>query len=512
MTTAVVALVLTALVQSAAAQTVSSSDTQQQIAKLKDAMSAAQAQIQDAQKQLLDMQQQIMALEERVASEKGATQSPAIEPATQTASTASAATTASQQSIDDIRDRQDLQESEITTQEQTKVESESKFPVKISGLLLLNGFVNTRAVDMAQTPTVAVGGAGSTGLTLRQTILGFDARGPHLLGARSYANLRVDFNGVSSQTSNAAAYTGYYNGNTAFLRLRTAHAGLKWSSTEAFFSLDRPIISPETPTSLTAVAEPGLAWAGNLWTWNPQVGVAQDLHLGRSSALVVQGALIDVGDAPATANPLAAIGSPFNASTAESSRWPGLEGSITFLNTNRREEGTHFGGGWYFAPHLTPTGQRFNAWAGTAFGNVNLPLKLRLTSSFYRGVALGGLGGGGFKDYGYRLSINNDGYAFRPLGDIGGWAQLKEKVNERLEFNAAFGLDNVFADHFRYYAVPNGTIYQNLARNRAYTANAIYSPSAYLMFSIEYRHLQSYPILGSGTSSDVVGLGAGYRF
>ena len=42
-----------------------------------------------------------------------------------------------------------MQESQIATQEQAKVESESKYSVKITGLLLMNGFVNTRAVDMA---------------------------------------------------------------------------------------------------------------------------------------------------------------------------------------------------------------------------------------------------------------------------------------------------------------------------------------------------------------------------
>ena len=83
------------------------------------------------------------------------------------------------------RDDMTLQEAQIAVQEQTKVESESRFPVKVSGLVLMNGFVNTRAVDMAATPTLAVPGAGGTGLSVRQTIMGLDMRGPHLLGARA---------------------------------------------------------------------------------------------------------------------------------------------------------------------------------------------------------------------------------------------------------------------------------------------------------------------------------------
>ncbi len=169
-------------------------------------------------------------------------------------------------------------QSQIATHEQIKVESESKYPVKITGLLLLNGFVNTGAVDMAATPTIALPGSGSTGASVRQTILGFDAHGPHLFGARSYADLRVDFNGSPASVSSTPIYSGYYNANTALLRLRTAHAGLQWKDTEAYFSLDHPIFSPETPTSLTAMAEPALAWSGNLWTWNPQLGMSQ--HFG----------------------------------------------------------------------------------------------------------------------------------------------------------------------------------------------------------------------------------------
>ena len=89
---------------------------------------------------------------------------------------------------------------------------------------------------------------------------------------------------------------------------------------------------------------------------------------------------------------------------------------------------------------------------------------------------------------------------------------MKERLSERLEFNAAFGIDNAFADELRRYAVSGGTTYQNLARNRTYTGNVIYSPSSYLQFSLEYRHLESSPVLGLPAGSNIIGLGAGYKF
>jgi hypothetical protein len=361
---------------------------------------------------------------------------------------------------------------------------------------------------MAATPTVAVADSGSTGVTLRQTVLGLDARGPHLFGASSSAGLRVDFNGNPQSNTSAAPYTGFYGTSSTLLRIRTAHADLKWDRTDAFFSLDKPILNPDSPTSLAAVAEPSFSWSGNLWTWNPQVGVTQDVPLGSSHALQLQAALIDVQDAPVS--PLLPSGATAVTPTAERSRWPGVEAQMSLHDS--REDGNHFGVGGYFSPHLTPVDDRFDSWAATLDTRLHLPLRLEFTASAYRGSALGGLGAGAFKDYVYHQSSVTGQYYIHPLDDVGGWAQLKEKVNERIEFNAAFGLDNVFAGQLRRYTVPNGTPYQNLARNRTFTGNVIYSPSAYLLFSLEYRHLQSAPITGLTNATDIIGIAAGYKF
>jgi len=141
-----------------------------------------------------------------------------------------------------------------------------------------------------------------------------------------------------------------------------------------------------------------------------------------------------------------------------------------------------------------------------------LPAGLQLTGSFYRGLGLGGLGGGGYKDFAYKANTTTGGYFFKALDDVGGWAQLKERVNERLEFNGAFGMDNVFSAQMRRYIITGGTMYQNLTINRTFTGNMIFTPSAYLLFSLEYRHLGSSPIAGAPATSNIIGLGAGYKF
>ena len=496
------------------AQTVGQESPLQQIQKLTEALASTQAQLEQSQRQVNEIQKQLKALQQQMAqSQSNAAASASVSPASPSLVPQSQPVEAASE-IQDIRDRQAMEETQIATHEVTKVESESKFPVRITGLLLLNGFVNSGAVDVAAMPTVALSGSGSTGASVRQTVLGFDARGPHLLGASSYADLRVDFDGPPQSNSSATAYSGPYSANAALLRLRTAHAALQWEHTKAYFSLDRPIFNPDAPASLTAIAEPALAWSGNLWTWNSQVGVTQEVPLSASRLLRLQAALIDVGDAPLSpAITTSGSSAGTTANSAELSRWPGVEARVALLGTGVNEEyRNHFGVGGYFAPHHRPTGGTFDAWAATADARFLLPARLELTGSFYRGLALGGLGGGAFKDFTYYFDADTGAYYLHPLDDTGGWAQLKEKVNERVELNGAFGIDDAFAGELRRGAVPGGTVYQNLSRNRTYTGNVIYRPSAYLLFSLEYRHLISSPVLSLPAASNIIGLGAGYKF
>jgi hypothetical protein len=514
------AMMLVASSNTLCAQDLPRQDLSTQIKSLTRILEVTQAQLEESQRQLNAVRVQLSALQKQMAQKEpasppvSATSAPSTELAAGTSVAASSDTSSSSvaAAIDELRERQALQESQIATHEQAKVESASKYPVKISGLVLFNGFVNTSQVDEAATPTVAVGGAGSTGATIKQTLLGFDARGPHIFGASSFADLRVDFAGSAQSSSGPGNFAGPYAGNSALLRLRTAHAALQWPNTQAFFALDRPIVSPDTPTSLAAVAEPALAWSGNLWTWNPQIGLTRDIPFGTSQGLRLQAALIDVSDPPATPIiPSSTSASTMPPGTAEQSRWPGVETRIALFRSGSEEKENHFGLGGYYAPHRFAYGKTFDSWAATVDANLHLPAGLEFTSSAYRGLALGGLGGGAYKDIAYYVDSNFDFY-IHPLDSVGGWAQLKERVNNRLEFNAAFGTDMVFARQLRPYALSTGSIYQNLDATRTFTGNFIYSPSASLLFSVEYRRLESSPVSGATATSNIFGIAAGYKF
>ncbi len=469
--------------------------TEQKVQRLTAAVAGTQAQMEAYQKQLQEMQKELSALQKELAAEKSTVVAPPSAPSTTVSTSAPSASAAT---LEDIRERQALQESEIATHEQAKVETESKYPVKVSGLLLFNGYVNTRQVDVSAAPTYALPGSGSTGFSVRQTVLGLDARGPHLFGATSHADVRVDFFATDVQSSYAAG---------GLLRLRTAHAGLKWQNTEAFIQQDRSFLAPFTPSSLVAVAHPDYSWSGNLWTWNPQIGLSRQIGTAAGSTRWnLEAGLIDVTDPqlPTLTTNTSTI------SRAERSRWPGSEARIAFA-TGNPETGFEIGASGYFSPHETGDGEHFDAWAGALDLRLPMAKHLSLIANAYRGAALGGLGGGGYVDYVHAYAGSTE--IARALDDVGGWAQLQSKINERLELNGGYGIDNPFSGEIHAStAIPEYATYPGLLRNKSVVGNVIYSPSTYLLFSLEYRRLWTNYATGTASFSDVIGIGAGYRF
>ena len=474
----------------AQSQTPDSAAIQQRIRALTDAMERVESQMQESQREMSEIKKQIALL--RDASGANAAEAPATpDPAKDLAD-----------AVASVRETQAIQGAQIATLEQTKVESASKYPVKVTGMILMTGIVSTHGTDSAQTPAVAYGGSGFTSASIRQTILGLDGEGPRIFGARTHGDVRMDFSAVASGSLNIDTYS------LGLMRLRTAHADIDWDHAQAYFALDRPILSPDSPASITAVAQPALAWSGNLWAWNPQVGASFDVLHAPSRTLRIQSALIDTADAPWSNLALSGIYLP--TSTSENSRWPGIETRLSY-GSMRDESGARIGVSGMFAPHnVGALGFSFDSWAGAADFRLPLTRFMQFSGNAYYGSALGGLGGGAYKDYVWKSG--EDQTYYRILDDSGGWLQWKQKTGDRLEFNEAFGIDNVPGHQLFPYVTTTGVSISNLARNRTATANVIYSPSAYLLFSLEYRHIMSSFETAPTQSTDVIGLGAGYRF
>lgn len=417
----------------------------------------------------------------------------------QTPAVTAAAAADLQRSVEDLQSQDQILQAEVKQHDQTKVESGSKYPVKITGLLLFSSFLNDGAVDNIDLPILALPrnattAHGSLAATFRQTILGLESTGPTLWGARSSADFHVDFFG-------GVPYADYTT-TTGDLRLRTAHARLDWTNHSLIAALDAPLVSPLQATSYVGIGEPPFAWSGDLWIWVPQLETVNRTRLG-AGTLGLDFALIDPA---APGNP--ATSGLRQPDPAEASRQPGYQARVSYSFPVMDRSFT-VGAGGYYSRQKYLNSQHVDAWAGTSDWKFPFTQWLELSGELYRGRALGGLGAGTFKDY----VTDPDSGAIHGLNDEGGWSQLKARINPTLEGNVSIGEDAGFSSELRYFTDAAATdTYTNLARNRTVIANIVYRPKTYLLFSAEYRNIHSWPIAGQVNTSQSLGLATGYSF
>lgn len=425
--------------------------------------------------------------------------------AQQAASTQMAAVTRSRD-LESIREEQAAMQAEIKQHDQTKIETVSKYPVRISGLALFNVFSNAGVVDNVELPTLALprfsgSSHGSAGATLRQTLLTIYGTGPDLAGAHSTAEISADFFGGSS--SNIYGYTS----TSGLMRMRKARAALNWSRTTVEASYSGPFISPLSPTSFATVAQPALSGSGNLWTWSPQFRVEQRVPLSGSHAFALEGGFLFPQSPGYTAIQLD--------SPVQASRRPGYEGRISYRandDPNTNEHSLSFGVGAYSSSQFYRSNIQIHSWAVT--GDWRVPIKwFELSGELYRGRALGGLGGGVYKDTLSGTNVITGLPVTRGVDAAGGWSQFKLHLRPTLELNAMFGLDDAFSSNFDGLTIPpSQNPLQLYARNSTVGGNIIFRPKTYLIFSPEYRHIQSWRYTGLPNTANIYTLTAGYQF
>ncbi|RSL15463.1 hypothetical protein EDE15_0952 [Edaphobacter aggregans] len=406
-------------------------------------------------------------------------------------------------SVTDVQERQDTLEAQVKLHDQTKVESDSKYPIHLSGLVLFNAFANRGNVDNIDLPAIAISqpdgaSGGSLGAGLRQTILGIEGSGPRIAGARTSANVNMDF----------FAGLAYANFGTSagIVRMRTASINLDWPKDSVQAGLVGPLISPLSPTSYATVAEPGMAWAGNLWTWAPQLRYAHQFPLQEDKHVQFEFGLWDTPSSGYNTSDVLRSPSP-----SEQSRQPAYETRVSY-GTSSVDRGLQVGLGGYYSRQHYPYNNN-DSWAATVDWRVPLGARFEFSGEGYRGRSLGGLGGGVYKDVLYGTNPVTGAPAFVGLNAIGGWAQFKSHFTQSFEANAATGQDNGFADDFHSIILPStATSLQLRARNRMIVGNLIYRPKTYLIFSPEYRRIWTWPIYGQGNTADVFTLSMGYQF
>ncbi len=406
-----------------------------------------------------------------------------------------------------LHEQQDVLQAEIKQHDQTKVETESKYSLKVTGLVLFNAFATAGVVDNAELPSLALprnpgSSHGSLGASARQTVFGVVASGPVIAGAQTSATLNVDFFGGS--TTNTFGYTA----PDGFVRMRDSQLSLDWSQTTLQLGYTNPLISPLSPTSYATVAQPALSYSGNLWAWSPQIRIEQRVPLSGNSGFALEAGLI---------SPVSPIYNSIQLdSPIEASRRPAVEGRISFHADNTTNSSPHslaFGVGAYSANQFYNSANRIHSWAVTGDWRIPLSQWLDLSGEVYRGRSLGGLGGGVYKDI---LSGTDPITGLsRTVGveTAGGWAQLKLNIGQHLEANTMFGLDDAFASSLRSVILPSGSgALTQSARNSTVTGNLIFRPRSSLFISPEYRRLLTWRITGAPYAANIFTLSAGYQF
>lgn len=410
-----------------------------------------------------------------------------------------------------LEEEYQLLSGKVDDQYQTKVESASKYRLRLSGIVLMNLVSNYGVVDSIDLPTIAYArpagySNGSFGATLRQSEIGLEAFGPTVAGAKTRADLQLDLAGGFSNVPNGI--------NSGLMRLRTGTLRMDWTNTSLIAGQDTIFFSPNSPTSFASLAIPALSYAGNLWSWVPQVRVEHRLALGEKSGLLFQAGILDPvsGEVPASLPGTAAGNGYYRLpGPGEASRQPAFGSRIAWTDTGFGEP-LRIGIGGFYSRQDYGFNRIVHGWAGMADLDLPLSHNFSLSGKLYRGQGVGGLYGAGGRSALFSGDITLASTEVRGLNSVGGWAQLKYRPEAKLEFNAALGMDNPFAGDLRYFPYTQSYGDPTLARNRGSLINMIYRPRSDLLFSAEYRYLTTFWTDSRGDSAGQLNLSMGVLF
>jgi hypothetical protein len=488
-------------------------DLQQQVSELRTAVAEVRSEAAQYRAETLALRQELQATRAQTASaglapgqpvEPYGAAAPAPAPSENRA-TAVAPTSASswEERVTALEENTQLLSGKVDDQYQTKVESASKYRLRLSGIVLFNLFSNRGTTDNQDFPTWAIppnasSPDGNFGATLRQSEIGLEVFGPRIAGARTTGNLQFDFAGGFPATVDGV--------NFGLMRLRIGTLRLDWDHTSIIAGQDSVFLSPLSPTSFASLAIPAFAYAGNLWGWTPQVRVEHRFDLSGGQNITLQGGILD----NLTGEPAIFQSARFP-QAGEGSSQPAYATRVAWTRQLFGQPLT-LGVGGYYSRQEWVLDRYSDGWAGTADWQVPLSSRITLSGEFYRGRAIGGFGGGIGRSVLFNGDPMNAYSQIRPLDSLGGWSQLKLRANPKLEFNGAVGVDNPLAEDLRGFSVGQSYIGPSLSQNRSALVNFIYRPRSNLLFSSEFRHLRTFQIQGASQTAEQVNLMMGILF
>ena len=375
-----------------------------------------------------------------------------------------------------------LIQAQIQEQAQTKIETSSKFPMKVFGTIMSNTFWNSGEPNWLDIPNIAGSytpgiGRGSFSSTLRQSRIGAILEGPEVGGMKINGAFAADFFG---------GIPNFQTGQVMGLpRLVYGYVRLDGEKTAFEIGQDHMILAPRNPTSLMGTAFPTLYRSGNLYLRAPQIRVEREIASG------------DFGQIRAVGGILAPIAGDFSAPlyqfappnlAGERSRMPALQSRLSWRATPAgpaEQPEWEFGFSGHYGRQRFPSGT-LPSWATAADFDVTSG-KFGVGGEFFAGRDLQAFGG----------SIA------QAAKSRGGFIEGRFAATSRLAFNTGFGSDRL-RDRVKFPAP--------LITNKTYFANAVYNFTSEFRGAFEYQRLSTTPIADYGRKNNHFNLTFAYTF
>jgi hypothetical protein len=370
------------------------------------------------------------------------------------------------QSRADVAEEVPLIQAQIQEQAQTKVETSTKFPMKVFGTIVSNTFWNSGEPNWLDIPNIAGPNtpgtrSGSFSSSLRQTRIGANLEGPDIAGMKLNGTVALDFFGGIPNFQ-----TGQVMGLT---RLLYGYVRLDGEKTAFEIGQDHMVLAPKNPTSLMGSAFPTLYRSGNLYLRAPQVRAERTIASG------------DFGEIRAVGGIMAPIAGDFGGPgssyqfvppnlAGERSRTPAVQSRLSW---RAEPAGPYEQPQWEFGISGHYGRERYGAvvspsWATAADFDANA----------------GRLGFGG--EYFVGRNIDQFGGSLAQLAKShGGFIEGRLAATSRLSFNTGYGTDRLY-DLVRFPAA--------LSRNATFFTNAIYAFTPEFRAAFEYQRLSTKPL------------------
>jgi hypothetical protein len=349
----------------------------------------------------------------------------------------------------------EMLQTQVAELAQVKVESTTRFPVKVFGTVHAGLFTNTGNANWMDNPnlvgpTPADGHAGTTSASLRQTRLGFTADGPEIGSARTNAVVAMDFFG---------GIPGFQTGQVMGLpRLLVAYARIEGEKTAVEVGQDHMILAPRDPTSLAAYSFPLLFRSGNLYLRVPQARVERAF----TSRLHASGGIVAPIGGDFTGENYLFVPPPLG---GERSRRPGFQGRVAYT------------AGEADAPRMADVG--FSSSVGWERRGNDLAQSWASAIDFAARRDLFGVAGELF--VGDNIDAFGGGLGL-DARSAGGWSELQIFPSTRLSFTAGGGVDDIRGS--QRFVLPR-------RQNRSAYGNVIFSLTPEVQASFEYRWLNT---------------------